>query len=89
MKDDDYQGCGISRIWATRSDDPFRTACIIHDNAYKSGSWEQENLNRAIVDYGLLQNMLMVANTPLLKAKAYLFYGLARSLGWLYWEEEK
>lgn len=34
LGNDNYDGCGISRIWATGKDDPFYHACQIHDQEY-------------------------------------------------------
>ncbi len=32
---DSYQGCGISRWWATGEQDPFFEACKFHDSSYE------------------------------------------------------
>lgn len=86
MAEDKYDGCGVSTIWATSEKDPFFEACKIHDSFYSKGSPAQSLMTRKEADKILLNNMLKVANTPILKAKAYLFYGIVRALGGFYWE---
>lgn len=89
MTDDPIAGCGISNIWLTRVDDPFKSACDWHDSAYESGSSEQQIYSRKTVDTIFLNIMLREASTLYLKARAHLFYGLVRAFGGKYWEGEK
>lgn len=85
--DDEATGCGISKIWLTRPDDPFVDACDWHGNAYMEGSVYQQKYSRALIDSAFLAQMLHAAGDNLfLKLKAYLYYGLVRALGGKYWE---
>lgn len=89
VKDDDFEGCGISKIWATREDDPLKDACSRHDLMYLKGSKEQSIYSRKEVDKIFLNHMLFLAKTPFQTAKAYLFYGIARLCGGRFWEGKK
>lgn len=62
--------------------DPLTSSCVLHDNLYENPG----NLNRYQVDQLFLQHMLKTAshkNSSLLKAQAYLYYGIVRAVGWL------
>ena len=86
-KDDDYTGCGISRIWATDKSDPLFPACEAHDYLY-SDEGQNVKLTRKEADQILLYKGLFIAKDNIkLRFRAYLYYAIARALGWLYWEK--
>lgn len=87
MKDDKAEGCGISKIWITSENDHFHRACSWHDSAYLEGSEASKYLSRKETDHRFLVQMLGIAkNDPMLKAKAYFYYGLVRLFGGVFWE---
>lgn len=76
--------CGIKPLlvggWADR-------ACEWHDEAYEPGSPAQESSTRADIDKRFLVQLKAKADgNPFQLAQAYLFYGIVRSLGWIWWE---
>lgn len=86
LKDDKHEGCGISPL-ATGKRDPFFDACRWHDDAYVRNSWHQYNLKRKETDLYFLKQMLSIAgDNPFLRARAYLYYRLARIFGRRFWE---
>ena len=90
MKEDNYSGCGISQIWATDERDPFYDICLMHDAAYEKGSEIQKILSRKHLDKLFLNQCLEIAGSSIaLKIKAYVYYSIVRSFGWLYWEGKK
>lgn len=90
MKDDKFEGCGIKDILATDSSDPFHKACVTHDKAYEKGSVMQKMSSRKQADDIFLAQCLEIAGScwPL-KVKAYVYYGIIRAVGWLYWEGKR
>lgn len=90
MSDDKDCGCGISKIWFTGSKDPLLAACLWHDIAYTRNSFQQRSgWNRARVDNEFLRQMLAIAAAHLsatMKARAYVYYGIVRAVGWRWWE---
>lgn len=87
-KDTEGIGCGIYPLLLKRS--KFIEACSWHDQTYTEQSWAQLNLTRKEVDDWFLQQMKQIAgDSTLRKAQAYLFYGIARVLGGLWWEGSK
>lgn len=88
-KDDDHTGCGISPL-ATGKKDPFYEACRWHDEAYTNESWHEKNLKRREVDKQFYRQMLEIAGgNLLLRAKAWIYYSLARTFGARFWEGKK
>jgi len=78
---DTETGCGISYIWMLPPDHPFTPACAWHDERY-----ELKDCSRVDADLGLYQRCLAVAGDSIkLKAEAYLFWFICRSVGWLWW----
>ena len=78
--------CGIG-LFSTGPDDPFLACCEWHDKAYTSGSWAESNTGRHEVDLSFLNQMLVIAqDDPILKARAYFYYEVARAFGSKYWE---
>jgi hypothetical protein len=76
--------CGIKPIlvggWGDR-------ACEWHDEAYEPGSPAQDVSTRTDVDKRFLVQLKAKANgNPFQLAQAYLFYGIVRSFGWIWWE---
>jgi len=92
-QDDNFDGCGISKIWLTSPDDVFAKACKFHDEAYIVNSVWQHYYTRKEIDKTFLSIMLgaveEIKGSLLLKAKAYFYYYLARALGAKYWEGKK
>lgn len=87
MTDDKAEGCGISKIWLTREDDPFRPACNWHDSAYLEGSEASKHLSRKETDRRFLIQMLDIAKSDAkLRLKAIIYYGLVRLFGGRFWE---
>lgn len=85
-KDTEGTGCGI-KPFMTDKNDPFYDACSWHDQTYTQNSWQQLNFRRKIIDQIFYKQMLEIAGSnPLLKAKAWLYYKLARIFGARFWE---
>lgn len=82
-------GCGISWLWILPENHPFMPYCEWHDLQYdyqregaishKSSKW---------VDAEFLRGILSLSPTKVLKAQAYLFYGLARLWGMFKWPKQ-
>ncbi len=78
-------GCGIWPLLLEKT--RFYPACSWHDVAYTTDSWAQKNLTRKQVDdWFLKQNLLIAGDNKYHRARAYLFYGIARAVGALWWE---
>lgn len=83
---DSQDRCGIG--WGSTTDDLFTPACKRHDHNYVlmgAGG----GLSRAQVDAELLRDMkVLIKHTGRwwLYPKAYLYYGIARGVGWLFWD---
>lgn len=87
QEDKEPERCGIG-LTSTGAEDPFIAACSWHDKAYTERSWHEKNLTRKQVDQAFLAQMLTIAgDSPVLKAKAYLYYSLARLFGSTFWED--
>lgn len=74
--------CGYSRF-SLPEDHPFTPACKIHDEAF-----EHKLISRNLADTHLLKDMLRIARARQsfkLEIQAYIFYGLARVFGKLFW----
>lgn len=86
LKNDPVSCCGISYIWSTGLDDPFLPACIQHDAMYAE---YPHSITRAEADMRFLTMMLEIARNEEFytrrKERAFLYYRLARTLGWLWW----
>lgn len=88
MSDTKEVGCGIYPLLLKRS--KFIDACSWHDQTYSEKSWAQLNLTRKEVDNWFLAQMLEIAgDSKLRKIQAYAFHGIARALGWIWWEGKK
>lgn len=77
--------CGIAYIWALPESHPFALygACRWHDERYVL-----KDISRAEADLGFLTRCMDVAreqDSTKLKVEAYFYYGICRSLGWLWW----
>lgn len=82
------EGCGIAPLILKRG--KLVDACKWHDKAYTEQSWAQLNLSRKEVDDWFLAQMLEIAGkSKLEKVQAYVFHGIARALGWIWWEGRK
>lgn len=88
-KDDKHEGCGISPL-ATGKDDPFFAACSWHDSAYSHHSWHEQHLRRKEVDRQFYLQMLEIAGGNIfLRARAWIYYRLARTFGARFWEGKR
>lgn len=87
MKDDPAEGCGYSPLIVNKVF--AKHACDWHDKTYLKGSWHQENLSRKEVDQHFLKQMLLLANTPWRRLRAYAMYGIVRAVGGIFWEGER
>ena len=80
----DICGAGIA---STGDDDPFVPACSWHDLQYRRKENKKTQLSRREVDNHFLKQMLEIANGSWrLKAKAYLYYSVARLFGGPLWK---
>jgi len=83
---DDNVACGYWFL-NTGKDDSMIDACAWHDEAYTEGTWKNKNLTRKETDQWFLNQMLQIAGGDKVKiAKAYTFYALTRTFGWMFWE---
>jgi hypothetical protein len=89
MPDPEDLGCGVSWLWETPRGDKFYYACRNHDIAYeRQARGDTSYPNSRLVDSVLLSEMLDAAHgSLLLKLKAYLFCGLARTYGIWGWKK--
>jgi len=87
MKDDrDICGFGILSL---PPEHPFTQACARHDRWYVRKSLEEQTPGRRRVDDLLLREMLHIAKEEKsfkLKAQAYLYFGIAKLVGKIFWE---
>lgn len=77
--------CGAAGI-ETSKKDPFLQPCAVHDARFVESN-TNPNMTRKEVDKEFLNNMLDVArvqNKWWLVPKAYIYYGLARAFGGLF-----
>jgi hypothetical protein len=87
---DEEDRCGIGAL--STANDPFMPACKRHDHAYITwGATETIGVNksRAQVDAELLRDMKIIIKQKglwWLYPKAYIYYGVARCVGFLYWD---
>ncbi len=79
------EGCGIWPLLLKNT--RFYPACVWHDHAYTEDSWAQNNYGRLNTDRWFLKQSLEIAGGSIYhKARAYLFFGLARVFGKIFWE---
>jgi hypothetical protein len=67
---------------------PFQPAAQMHDRIFESREKGFRTMSRDAADSALLASMLRIAEerkSASLKAQAYVFYGLARMFGGLFW----
>lgn len=82
--------CGLG-VFHTGMGDRFQIACKIHDAAYIAQEEGIQTASRAVIDTIFLINMKLAfeSSKGIRRVtgylKAYLYYGLVRSLGWLAW----
>ena len=81
LPDDSGYGCGWW-IFKTCDDDSFFECCKGHDDLYTNhGDTSQKE-----ADLQFYNCCLTVAgDSNYLKYRAWLFYGIVRSLGWMFW----
>lgn len=86
MPSDNKDGCGIAWLWFDEYD-KYRNACLVHDHNYVSNEQPEPTVaDRKEVDQAFLRVMLTQSQgKPLSVAKAYLYYTIVRSVGWLWW----
>lgn len=85
LPNDDAVGCGISYIGLFEASSAFQAACAMHDLEFEKNEAGTQPKTRAQVDREFLDNMLAVAPTFRLRARAYVYFGLARTFGGLFW----
>lgn len=85
LPEDECEGCGIGYLGLIETVTPFVPFCLMHDFEYGLKEQGLQKKTRAQVDREFLDGMLSVAETFRLRALAYVYYGLARSLGGLFW----
>ena len=87
LPDDRNPGCGYG-IFSTGRDDPFVSACLLHDQRYGEHERRPDEgmFSRCEVDTEFLDGMLSIADgDPFLTLRAYTYYGLTRIFGGLLW----
>jgi len=85
MTSDPEDICGISKWWGLPNS-PFSSDCAAHDIEHLKQEAGTQTKSRKQVDREFLANMLKTAgNSRTLKLRAYLFYGVVRTFGWIYW----
>jgi hypothetical protein len=80
--------CGDGWFQTTERD-PFLWACRWHDLAYQKHKllWERD---RKDIDREFLCRMLLIAKSRnRLRLRAYTYYGLVRTFGWIAWNREE
>lgn len=84
--EDSFCGAGI---FETGPDDPFYKfgPCPWHDDAYNNRAyWESQGWDRESIDKYFLDLMLFVArDNEELICKAYAYYSVVRSTGWIFY----
>lgn len=86
MSADPVDRCGIG-IASTNNKDPFAYICVWHDDQYDLKERGMQPLSRKEVDQLFLIMMKSASGDSLkLKARAYLYYWLARVAGGPYWK---
>lgn len=77
--------CGYF-VFSTGANDPFIPCCVKHDKEYDLKDKGKQIYTRKYVDRLFYNCMLNVAgDSRILKIKAKLYYGIARTLGILFW----
>lgn len=72
----------------TGEDDPFLPFCHLHDFTYLEHDTKEDGRTRTEVDRQFLDRMLLMAtnrDSDWLKIKAYIYWGIARGIGWIPW----
>lgn len=77
-------GCGIWPVLLGRSE-KFFSACIGHDSEFVFNDTGEQTKTRKQVDDEFLARMLEVSEEGWDYVVAYFYYGLARSVGWIWW----
>ena len=79
--------CGV-KPFALPKEHPFTRICYVHDLIFDRKE-AGENYTRGEADKLLLRGMLAIAKAKKsyrLRAEAYVYYGLARAFGGLFWD---
>lgn len=85
MSSDNKEGCGIGWLFFDAYDE-FSPGCKIHDAEFRLQDEGFQAKTRKEVDKMFLQIMLNESQgKPASVAKAYLYYTIVRSVGWLWW----
>jgi len=83
-------GCGYG-IFCTGPDDPFISACHLHDYEYMQHHTGEISDTREQVDERFLRRMLLIAHnqgSSYLVARAYAFYYCVRAVGQPIWDRQ-
>ena len=89
MEPDDKKGCGLSHIYMDADANEFSGACDAHDFYWEEMYAGRSNADVDEIDRAFLQMMLAKANTPYLRVKAYIYYGLAHLYGLAKWKNHE
>lgn len=82
LPEDPIDRCGYA-IFSLPSSHEFSEACSVHDETFL-----RKGISRNLADTRLLKDMLKIAKDKKslkLKLQAYIFYGIARTFGKLFW----
>ena len=84
MSDENKHPCGPweGGINVLVPQEPFRDACLLHDEHYTHPG----EMSRAEADRIFLEGMLKAARNPWQRLKAYAFYASVRAFGWRYFQ---
>ena len=86
MSGDSVDRCGIYPF-STDAEDPFNPLCTWHDQMYVLKEQGKQTLSRKEVDKRFLTAMLILSgDSKLMRAKAFIYYGLARMIGGPFWK---
>lgn len=87
LPEDESERCGYG-IFSLAKGHPFEPACKKHDRYFDDKENKIPTPGRRAADEELLKDMLSIAKIRgsfILKIEAYVMYGIARSVGRLFW----
>lgn len=89
--------CGIAPLLATSRSDPFLGACMVHDEIFQARHDALDNkrlkdpaLNVSLEDanddfYKTMDYVATREGSVMLHARKWLYYGIVKSLAWIWW----
>ena len=78
------EGCGIHPFLLPKWE-KFTKACIAHDAEFVIKEFGRQPKSRGQVDKEFLDRMKRLSSHGWDYVVAYLYYGIARTLGWIWW----